>query len=566
MREAIRMKGVDYSYPERERTVLKNVHLTVKEGEFVLVLGASGSGKSTLLRAMNGSVPHLHGGKYSGEVSIFGETTTEKTPKDLAGMVGMVFQDPESQLVMTSPANEVRFGPENLSFVPEKIERRMDESLEITNIESLKHRFNPELSGGEKQKLALASVLAMDPRIMLLDEPTSQLDPKSAEEILGILRKFNEERGLTVILVEHRLERCMQFADRVVLMESGELILDEEMDRYIGKAMKRRSIFLPPVSRISDPERGGATATVKEARKRVHEALRENRLQTRSRTTPIRTGRSIIRLKGVDFTYVEGVTVLKNIDLEIKKGERIALMGRNGAGKSTLLKLLNGLLKPKQGAVLVKGRNTKNTPTSELAGTCGYLSQNPSDYLFQPTVEEEILLGTDRKEMDLEYVARIIELLSLEKYMEAYPRDLSVGERERVALASILALRPNVLALDEPTRGLDYGEKGKLSHLLMELSAGGTACIVATHDVEFVTGFANRVIILGGDGKIIADGVPKKVLTDSLLFSPQANLATRGFEELGLPGNIIHPDELIWNAVDRTTGKVVKRGKGGRAG
>ena len=568
MREAIRIEGLEYSYPERESAILENIDLSIKEGEFVLVLGPSGSGKSTLLRAMNGSVPHLHGGKFRGRVSIFGEDTAERTPKDLAGIVGMVFQDPESQLVMTSPGNEVRFGLENISLATEKIERRIDESLEITNIEAFRNRFNPELSGGEKQKLTLASVIAMDPRIILLDEPTSQLDPKSAEEILAILRKFNEERGLTVVLVEHRLERCMQFADRVVLMDSGEIILDEPMDSYIQKAKERGSIFLPPVTRISDPEKDETAVTVKEARKRVHDALIEKRLG-KKRVVPVRTGRTgrtLIRLKGVDFSYVDGKKILKNIDITIKEGEKIALMGRNGAGKSTLLKLLNGLLKSKRGAVLVTGKNTRNTPTSELAGTCGYLSQNPSDYLFQPTVEKEILLGVNKDKMDLDHVARIIELLSLERYLNTYPRDLSVGERERVALASILALQPGVLALDEPTRGLDYGEKEKLSGILNEMSEGGTACIVATHDVEFVTGYANRVIILGGDGKILADGVPKKVLPDSLLFSPQTNLATRGFEELGLSGNVIHPDELIWNAADRTTGKGVQRGKGGRAG
>lgn len=565
MREAIRIEGLEYSYPERESNILKNIDLSIKEGEFVLVVGPSGSGKSTMLRTMNGSVPHLHGGKFRGKATIFGEDTAEKTPKDLAGTVGMMFQDPESQLVMTSPGNEVRFGLDNLSFGTEKIERRVDEALEITNIEAFRNRFNPELSGGEKQKLALASVIAMDPKILLLDEPTSQLDPKSAEEILAILRKFNEERGLTVVLVEHRLERCMQFADRVVLMDSGEITLDEPMDSYIGKAMERDSMFLPPVTRVSDPKEGRGAVTVKEARKRVHEALIEKRIR-KKRVVPIRTGRALVRLKGVDFGYIEGKDALKNIDLDIKKGEKIALMGRNGAGKSTFLKLLNGLLKPKRGAVLVTGKNTKNTPTSELAGTCGYLSQNPSDYLFQPTVEKEILLGVKKEKMDLDHVARMIELLSLERYLDVYPRDLSVGERERVALASILALRPGVLALDEPTRGLDYGEKENLSDILNEMSEGGTACIVATHDVEFVTGYANRVIILGGDGRIIADGVPKIVLPDSLLFSPQTNLATRGFEELGLRGNIIHPDELVWNAVDRTTGKGAQRGKGGWAG
>ena len=547
MRDVIRIEGLAYRYPGQGAAALRDIDLTVEEGEFVLLMGPSGCGKTTLLRAMNGAVPHMYGGEFSGCVGICGRDSRDASPKDLADTVGMVFQDPEAQLVMTSPENEVRFGLENLGLRDDEIERRIEESLEIANIGNFRKRFIPELSGGEKQKLALASIIAMDTNIILLDEPTSQLDPKAAEEILAILKKFNEERGVTVVLVEHRLERCLQFADRAVFLREGEIILDERTEDYIRKGRNMKGILLPPVTRLAGVHGNEAPVTVKEARKIVHRALAKGELTFSSRLTPIRTGRELIKLRKVDFSYSEKKAVLSGVDVTIKEGDRIALMGRNGAGKSTLLKLLNGILKPGKGRVIVNGMDTKRTATSRLAATCGYLSQNPSDYLFRKTVEEEIFLGVKKPRENLSHIAWIIESLSLERHLDSYPRDLSAGERERVALASILALRPRVLALDEPTRGMDYTQKDRLSILLKESGKKGIASIVATHDVEFVTAFANRVIILG-DGRILRDGPPKKVLPGSMLFAPQTNLATRGFSEFGLRGDIIHPGELRWKS------------------
>jgi len=553
MRKVVRIEGLSYSYPGQEVAALNGIDLTVKEGEFILLMGPSGCGKSTLLRAMNGAIPHLHGANFSGSVEICGQNTRGLGPKDLADTVGMVFQDPEAQLVMTSPENEIRFGLENLGLGGDEIERRIEESLEIANIGNFRKRFIPELSGGEKQKLALASVIAMDTNIILLDEPTSQLDPKSAEEILGILKKFNEERGVTVILVEHRLERCLQFADRVIFLREGKIILDETRDGYIRKGRKMTQVFLPPITHLAGAAGNEAPVTVKEARKIIHEALLKKQLSYGSRSRPVKSGGDIIRLRKASFSYGGRKEVLSKLDITIREGDRIALMGKNGAGKSTLLKLLNGILKPGKGKVVVSGMDTGRTPTSKLASSCGYLSQNPSDYLFQKSVEKEIFLGVKEARENLSHIAWIIEALSLEEHLDSYPRDLSAGERERVALASVLALRPQVLALDEPTRGMDYAQKRRLRKILVKLGKRGVAAIVATHDVEFVTAFSNRLIILG-DGRILADGPPKKVLPGSILFAPQTNLATRGFGEFGLRGDIIHPGELKWGS----SGKVRK--------
>ncbi len=546
----VEITGLSYCYPGQARDALKGIDLIVREGEFVLLMGPSGSGKSTLLRAMNGAIPHLYGGEISGDAFIYGRNTRKYGPKEFADTVGIVFQDPEAQLVMTSPENEVRFGLDNLSIETREIERRIEESLEITNIGDFRNRFIPEMSGGEKQKLALASIIAMDTKILLLDEPTSQLDPKSAEEILAILRKFNEERGVTIILVEHRLERCFRFADRAVFMEGGKIVLDDRMDDYIVKARKRDDVFLPPITYLSGSRGNESPTTVKTARKIVHKALQSNELTYKARSKPVRTGRNLIRLSSVDFSYGNR-KVLSKLDLTIREGEKIALMGKNGAGKSTLLKLLNGILKPNRGNVTVNGMDTRGHLTSKLSKVCGYLSQNPSDYLHQKTVEREIFLGIDKAKVDLSHIAWIIESLSLEELLDRYPRDLSTGERERVALASILALRPKLLALDEPTRGMDYTQKDILTGMLKEKRDGKLSSIVATHDVEFVTTYATRVIILG-NGKILADGPPKKVLPGSLLFAPQVNLATRAFSELGLREDIICKGELKWSLGDKS--------------
>jgi len=549
IREVMKITGLGYRYPGQARDALKGIDLTVHEGEFILLMGPSGGGKSTLLRAMNGAIPHLYGGEMSGDAVIYGRNTRNHGPKEFADILGMVFQDPEAQLVMSCPENEIRFGLDNIGLENGEIERKIEESLEITNIGNFRKRFIPEMSGGEKQKLAVASIIAMDTKILLLDEPTSQLDPKSAEEILAILRKFNEERGVTIILVEHRLERCFRFADRAVFLDDGKIVLDYGMNDYIVKARKRGDVFLPPISYLSGSRGNEAPTTVKAARKIVHKALRRKGLSYFSRTSPVKTGRSFVRLTNVDFSYGNR-EVLSGLDINIREGEKIALMGRNGAGKSTLLKLLNGILKPNRGNVTVKGMDTRRHPTSKLAKVCGYLSQNPSDYLHQKTVEGEIFLGVKKNEVDLSHIAWIIEALSLEEHLDTYPRDLSAGERERVALASILALRPRFLALDEPTRGMDYTQKDILAGMLNEKRHGKLISIVATHDVEFVTAYANRVIIIG-NGKILADGPPKKVLPGSLLFSPQVNLATRGFAELGLREDIIRPDELKWSSEEK---------------
>ena len=482
-------------------------------------------------------------------MSVLGRNTREVEPRDLAGFVGAVFQDPEAQLVMTDPRNEIKFGLENISFPPEQIRTRIDEAMRLVNIEGFRDRFVPELSAGEKQKLVLASVLAMDPSLLVLDEPTSQLDPKSAEEILGLLRKFNEERGLTVILAEHRLERCMQFADRVLLMDDGNLRRDDSVKGYVTWARNNNPVFLPPVTLIAPRGMGDVPTTVKEARRIVARELGNGGLSAKRISGPIRRRRRIASVEGVSFGYESGKEVLGQLSLSIREGDRIALLGRNGVGKSTLLKLLNGLLKPVRGRVMMGGMDTREHPTSRLARICGYLSQNPSDHLFERTVEKEIEGGIHQKVMWADHLARLIEELDLGSHLDRYPRDLSVGERERVALTAVMATRPKLLALDEPTRGIDHSQKRAITRILNRFSSEDGAAIVATHDVEFACEFANRVIIIGG-GRILADNVPKMVLPGSLLFTPRTNLATRGFSRLGLGETILDPGELLWKGTE----------------
>jgi len=460
----IKVDRFSFSYSGKESPVLKDVTLEIKEGEFVLIVGLSGSGKSTLIRSFNGLIPHFYGGKVRGRVSVDGMDTRKVPPAKLAGVVGMVFQDPENQLVMTNVENEMAFGLENLALPKEEMTERITAYGEYFGLSSFYKRFIPELSGGEKQKVALASVLAMRPKYIVLDEPTSQLDDESANLYLEFLHKLNREQGVGIILVEHRLERCMHFAQRVLFMEEGAIIAD------------------------SAPEK-------------VMPLLRDNRLVADfDRAVPDNgPGGVVLSAQGITFAYDRN-SVLNDLDLSIKEREIVAIIGDNGSGKSTLLKQLNGLLRPAEGSVAVMGKNVADVTTASLARDIGYLGQNPNNYLFEETLRKELEftlrnLGVPKEEWD-ERVSWALKMLDLERYIDAFPRDLSCGERERSALAAILVGRPRILVLDEPTRGLDLWNKAQLANILSSLRELGMTTIMVTHDYRFVAEHATRVLAL----------------------------------------------------------------------
>jgi energy-coupling factor transport system ATP-binding protein len=424
---------VTYAYPGVGDVALVDVSLELGVGEVVAVLGPSGAGKSTLLRALAGLVPHFHGGRFAGRVTVGGLDTRRVRPADLAGTVATVFQDPEDQVVMARVRNEVAFGLENIGTPPGEIWARVDDALDAVDAGRLARRPTGELSSGELQRVCLASALALEPALLLLDEPTSQLDPEGADEFMSAL----ESLDATVVLSEQRTARALALADRVLFLEGGRLLLDAGREEALPWLAARRPQYLPE---HDDSELPTAAA----------EGI-------------------VCRLESVAFSYRAGQPVLNAVDLELRRGEILVLEGPNGSGKTTLAKIAAGLLEPGSGRVWRTGR-------------AGYLSQDPGRYLVRERVLDEVALAVDG---DRERARLALGAVGLEWAADRHPRDLSSGERERLGLAAVTVASPDLLVLDEPTRGVDPDRKAALADWLLAYARGGRAVLVATHDRTF---------------------------------------------------------------------------------
>ena len=517
----ISFDGVTYTYPGAGGPVLDDLHLEIREGDFVLVVGPSGSGKSTLLRCLNGLVPHFYGGEIGGTIRVAGEDPIRSQPRQMSSTVGFVFQDPESQFVMDTVENELAFGMENHNLSQTLMRKRVEEVLDQLNIADLRDRRISTLSGGEKQRVAIASVLTLQPQVLVLDEPTSQLDPQAAEEVLTALRRLNLDLGLTVVLSEHRLERVVQYADRVVhLPAPGQTPIHGTPQEVL-----RQTELVPPLVALGKAlDWSPLPFTIKEARREARNLELEPPAEPDREAVPSDAPLDVA-VRDLWFAY-DGRMVLKGLDLEIRRGECVAIMGRNGSGKTTLLKHLVGLLEPRRGEVQVGGMDTAQSALEEIIQVVGYVPQNPDALLFADTVEEEVAFTRQNHDLPTGESQALLQRLGLAEEVQRYPRDLSVGERQRVALASILAAEPSIILLDEPTRGLDYMQKETLVSYLREEQDLGHTVLLSTHDVELVASAVDRVIILG-DGEVIVDGSTREVMSQSMVFSSQVNKLLR---------------------------------------
>lgn len=551
----ISIENLTFYYADEKRPALNGIDLEIGDGEFVLVTGASGSGKSSLARCLNGLIPHFYGGRLGGRVTVDGLDVSLHAPKEMASRVGMVFQDPENQLVTADVEREIAFGMENLALPHPEIAKRLEEALDTVGIAALRKRQLHTLSGGEKQKVAIASVLALKPEVLVLDEPTSELDPQGAEEVLATVQRLNDELGMTVVLVEHRLERVVHLVDRLIVLAAGRVIADGSPGQVLERQydqLRRAGVGIPPLIRLVHglQERGvrvaGAPLTVKEGRRlleRVYTGIGDF-LPPEAPVTE--SGGPVIETENLWYAYKPPYAALKGIDLSIGRGEFVAVMGRNAAGKTTLVKHFIGLLKPSRGRVRVNGLDIVKTTVAELARHVGYVFQDPNDHLFAETVEEEVattLKGLGFSDVNRR-VGEVLDQFDLTPYARQYPRFLSGGQKQRVALATVLAARPQVLILDEPTRGMDQQLKDYLMRFLCEYRSGGNTVIIVTHDVEMVAEYAQRVILLG-EGEIVVDGDKRQVLSRALLFSPQINRVFQGFARLGAPQEILTPQEAL---------------------
>jgi energy-coupling factor transport system ATP-binding protein len=509
----IKFSRVSLIYPHSTTTVIEDLTFEISEGEMVLVMGHTGSGKSSLLRLINGLVPHHTGGILGGEIVVDGRSTRTTKPGELAGIVGIVGQNPLATFVTDTVEEEIAFGMESLNFPQDVMRKRVEEALDQVGLAPLRNRTISTLSGGEQQRLAIASALVMHPKVLVLDEPTSALDPVASEEILAILHRLVHDLSVTVVLAEHRLERVIGYVDRILLIEGdGQSSIGEP-----GEILKKTDL-VPPIVRLSRALSIDEVGTSTREVRRITETLRNN-LPDVARPT-FHLGEAVLTLTKVVGGY-DGKRAVDEVSLDLRSGEITALMGRNGAGKSTLIKCAVGLLQPDAGSVQLQGGELSTFSQKDRSRIIGYIPQEPGDLLYLSTVAEEC--GRADKDNNLNHG---ITLSSLQVMLpsispSAHPRDLSEGERLTLVLAIILAGSPKVLILDEPTRGLDYTAKNRLMEELHHRARDlGTAILMATHDVEIVAEVADRTVFLA-DGEKVADGSTLEVLLASPAFAPQ---------------------------------------------
>jgi energy-coupling factor transport system ATP-binding protein len=515
----IKFSNVTLLYPQSTTTVIENLSFEIAEGEMVLVMGHTGVGKSSLLRLINGLVPHHTGGILAGEISVDGISTRFVRPGALSGIVGIVGQNPINSFVADTVEEEIAFGMESLNFHPELMRKRVEEALDQVGLSQLRDRNIATLSGGEQQRVAIASALVMHPKVLVLDEPTSALDPIAAEEILSLLQRLVHDLSVTVIIAEHRLERVIGYVDRI-------LLIDGDGDSALGlpEEVLRETNLVPPLIKLSRalnlPESGTNTREVRRATDEVRRSLPDfERPESKA-------GDLVIEISKVRFSYsskdLSAKEALKGVSLALYAGEITALMGRNGAGKSSLIKVITGLITQSHGSAAIDGTPISDFNSEARARLVGYIPQDPGDILYLQSVAEECK-RTDRDKnlapgTTLNFLHKLLPSVS----EGTHPRDLSEGERLTLVLAIVLVASPKVIILDEPTRGLDYSAKEKLSLLLKEAAEGGASILLATHDVELVAELADRTIFMA-DGEKVADGKTLDVLLASPAFAPQVS-------------------------------------------
>lgn len=495
----IHVENLTYTYPHTPTPALADADLTIPDGAFVLVVGVSGSGKSTLLRAINGLVPHFYGGRFQGRVLVDGLDTLASTPRQLAGKVGFVFQDPTTQFVVQRVEDEIAFGLENLAVPSAEMSTLIHESLGLVGAEHLRQRQIATLSGGEAQRVAIACALAMRPQVLILDEPTSQLDPAGADALLDVLGRLNQDQRLTLILAEHRLTRVLPFATHILHCTANQPPRLSSVEEALPT--------LEGVPLVQAAQRMGwqpLPRSIKAARQLAQSTPIDSPLLS----SPPPPRQPLLDIQHLSVSYAKR-PALQEVNLTLHAGECVALLGSNGAGKSTLLKALAGLVEPISGQITYQGQAITRQRVDQRARFLAYVPQDPNTLLFADTLLDELRFTLDGLKLPPVMEPRaLLQLLRLESYAERYPRDLSGGERQRAALAAMLIVNRPILLLDEPTLGLDYIQRETLVYFLRQW---GQTVLLATHDLELAARVADRVVILE-HGRIHTTGPTRDVL------------------------------------------------------
>ena len=497
----ISVENVSFRYRDREELAIQDISFTASKGEILLIAGASGCGKTTLIRCINGLIPRSYKGELAGRVLVQGEEAGAWKLSQISQRVGTVLQDPERQILGTKVLSEVAFGLENLGLPRVEIIARAREALRYLNILPLAERETFNLSGGEKQKVALAGVLAMQPSILLLDEPLASLDPASAQDTLDAVRNLADE-GMTVLMVEHRVEDVLRIhPDRILYLSEGRI-------RYLGAIKGLSSVVDYHEVKLPAPQ------ILERAKGDPAPVAIENLPSVPLQDTPQEV---LVDFQQVSFGYEADREVLQGIDLKIRRGDIIAVLGPNGAGKTTFVKHAIGLLKPVSGRVLVNGQDTRKASVAEIASTLGYVFQSPSHMLFAPTVRDELAFGPRNLKHTPEQIEKevkqALDIVNLADKLHDPPLALSFGQQKRVSIAAILAMRSRILVMDEPTAGQDYQNYMNFMDSILQMP-GFEAILFITHDVDLAVIYANRVLMIS-NGKLVADGPPPEVLRNA---------------------------------------------------
>ena len=517
---------VTITYDDSPAPTLHDVNLHIDEGELALLVGRTGCGKSTLLGAINGLVPHFTGGLLEGRVMVDGRDTRHNPPRELADVVGFVQQDPMNGFVTDTVEEELAYGMEALGVPPQTMRRRVEDVLDLLGLAPIRDRALRTLSGGERQRTAIGSVLTTNPAVLILDEPTSALDPGAAEEVLAAIQRLVFDLGMTVLMAEHRLERVVQYADKVVIINDGRVSAGPpEMELF-------DSPVVPPVIDLGRQlDLHPLPLSVRDARRETSR-WRQELLAVRDKSappppSPPPVGQTVGQLDQVSVRYGSFVAN-RDVNLALHGGEIVALMGRNGAGKSTLLNTLVGMRAPDQGTVRVGADLADPAKLNgfDLISRVGLVPQESGDLLYCETVADECSSADDESRAPAGTARALLAQFAPNVRDEQHPRDLSEGQRLCLVLAVVMASKPDLLLLDEPTRGLDYPGKANFTHVLAELAANGHAIFMATHDVELVARAATRVVIIA-EGEVVADGPTLDVVGSSPMFAPQISKIMR---------------------------------------
>lgn len=534
----LRFENVSYHYPGTATHALNGFNLTLHPGESVLVAGASGSGKSTFCRACIGLIPHFHHGRLTGKVFVDGLDTVKTPVHELFRHAGLVFQNPDAQLFNQTVEAELVYGLESLGMGSSEIDKRLSWASKLANLDKLMDRSPWTLSGGEKQRVALGAILILRPRLLLLDEPFTHLDPEATEALRKILRSMKSE-GITTIIVEHRLHEIIQDVDRIILFHGGRCVAEGPPHQVISEHLSDYGLNLPPLVRVF--QEFGIKNPVFDVKEGIEALKAQNLLNAfhkhliERHTQPSNIHRvftpSVVEMEDLWFND-NGNPLLRGIDLTLQQGECVALLGRNGAGKTTLIKYLNGLLTPQKGLVKIFGSDTKRKPSSELSRKVSLVWQNPNDQIFRPTVEEEVLTGPKMfKAYDLRWCSQLYDRFGLRPLLDRSPFSLSEGQKKRVSFAAALSVKPDLIVLDEPTAGQDEPSRRQLTSILSGLREEGQTILFVTHDLEFAAEHADRWLILS-DGKIMADGPPDEVMGASMTMEKAGLRPTQRFQLL----------------------------------